>query len=262
MEELLTARQVQEILKVERITIYRMLSDGRLKGIKIGQQWRFQASEVSRLLAGEATLLVDKDAEIVSQRRTMQNELSRSRFPVHCIQIMQDLYAGLGKIGAVTVVPNGEPLTTPSQLCDFCGRIQATPAGRAACQHSWARNISKNPDSGWRTCHAGLRYYQSPIAEAGATVAFLISGPAYHSPPDLMEQEQRLRGLAEKYGLDERELLDSAQTIPVIWTDMLEDIENWPPQFAKAIEAMLEERAGLVSRLQKIAEISGQSIRF
>lgn len=260
MDELLTARQVQEILKVERITVYRMLSDGRLKGIKIGQQWRFQASEVNRLLAGEATLLFDQDAEAILPRPTIQNEPSRSRFPVHCIQIMQDLYAGLGKIGAVTVMPDGEPLTTPSQWCDFCGRMQATPAGRAACKNSWARNIKKNPDSGWRTCHAGLRYYQSPIAEAGAIVAFLISGPAYHSPPDPMEQEQRLRGLAEKYGMAARELLDAAYTVPVIWTGMLEDIENWPPQFAKAIEAMLEERADLVRRLQKIAEISEQAI--
>jgi excisionase family DNA binding protein len=39
----LTTRQVQNILQVDRITIYRMLQDGRLKGVKIGQQWRFPA---------------------------------------------------------------------------------------------------------------------------------------------------------------------------------------------------------------------------
>ena len=52
MEDLLTTREVQELLHVDRITVYRMLSDGRLKGVKIGQQWRFPAREVDRLLSG------------------------------------------------------------------------------------------------------------------------------------------------------------------------------------------------------------------
>ncbi len=54
MDDLLTTKQVQDILKVDRITVYRMLNDGRLKGVKIGQQWRFPAREVERLLSGEA----------------------------------------------------------------------------------------------------------------------------------------------------------------------------------------------------------------
>ncbi len=49
MEDLLTTREVQELLKVDRITIYRMLQDGRLHGMKIGQQWRFP-KRVERLL--------------------------------------------------------------------------------------------------------------------------------------------------------------------------------------------------------------------
>ena len=41
MDVLLTTREVLDMLKVDRITIYRMLQDGRIKGVKIGQQWRF-----------------------------------------------------------------------------------------------------------------------------------------------------------------------------------------------------------------------------
>ena len=40
MENYLTTKQVQDLFKVDRITIYRMLQDGRLKGVKIGNQWR------------------------------------------------------------------------------------------------------------------------------------------------------------------------------------------------------------------------------
>jgi excisionase family DNA binding protein len=41
VEDLLTARQLQDLLKVDRITIYRMLGDGRLTGFKVGGQCRF-----------------------------------------------------------------------------------------------------------------------------------------------------------------------------------------------------------------------------
>ena len=38
MPNLLTAKEVQELLSVDRTTIYRMLKDGRLKGVKVGNQ--------------------------------------------------------------------------------------------------------------------------------------------------------------------------------------------------------------------------------
>ena len=52
MNELLTTRQVQETLKVDRTTIYRMLKDGRLNGVKVGSQWRFPRLEIEAVLQG------------------------------------------------------------------------------------------------------------------------------------------------------------------------------------------------------------------
>lgn len=91
MEELLTTRQVQDLLKVDRITIYRMLQDGRLKGVKIGQQWRFPRSEVERLL-GRAT------PEPASQAMDLA-----TGFPTHCVQTIQDLYAEVSGLSAVVL---------------------------------------------------------------------------------------------------------------------------------------------------------------
>ncbi len=54
MNELLTTKQIQDLLQVDRITVYRMLNDGRLKGVKIGNQWRFPQSEIDRLTGEES----------------------------------------------------------------------------------------------------------------------------------------------------------------------------------------------------------------
>ena len=46
MDDLLTTRQLQDLLQVDRITIYRMLHDGRLRGFKVGGQWRFSRTAI------------------------------------------------------------------------------------------------------------------------------------------------------------------------------------------------------------------------
>ena len=91
MNDLLTTRQVQEILKVDRITVYRMLQDGRLKGVKIGQQWRFPQDTVDRL---------------TGQNNPMELVVEASPdpgFPVHCVQTIQDLFADISQISAVVI---------------------------------------------------------------------------------------------------------------------------------------------------------------
>ncbi|GAH57601.1 unnamed protein product, partial [marine sediment metagenome] len=49
MSELLTIKDVAEILKVSQGTIRRMLDRGELKGIRIGRLWRIAQSEIDRL---------------------------------------------------------------------------------------------------------------------------------------------------------------------------------------------------------------------
>jgi excisionase family DNA binding protein len=53
---LLTTKQLQELLSIDRTTVYRMLKDGRLTGIKVGTQWRFSRDEVDALLSGSSAI--------------------------------------------------------------------------------------------------------------------------------------------------------------------------------------------------------------
>ncbi len=48
---LLTVRQVQELLHIDRSTIYRMAADGRLPSIRVGRQLRFPASDIQTLVS-------------------------------------------------------------------------------------------------------------------------------------------------------------------------------------------------------------------
>ena len=49
-EEILTIREVADLLKLHPKTVNRLANTGRLPAYKIGRQWRFRKSEVLRLL--------------------------------------------------------------------------------------------------------------------------------------------------------------------------------------------------------------------
>ncbi len=151
MDELLTAKQVQEQLKVDRTTIYRMLDDGRLTGIKVGHQWRFSSQEVQTMLSGGRTMPSDSTA--------VRNQGPFTVLPLHCIQPVQNVFAEIANVGAVTTAPDGEPLTKISNSCRFCDLILSSESGRQACVASW-RELSAQSDTQPRftTCHAGLQY--------------------------------------------------------------------------------------------------------
>jgi len=51
MEELLTTKEVATTLRVSRLTVIRMIEDGRLIGVKISPtRWRIKKESVNKLL--------------------------------------------------------------------------------------------------------------------------------------------------------------------------------------------------------------------
>jgi excisionase family DNA binding protein len=245
MEDFLTARQVQDILKVDRITVYRMLNDGRLKGVKIGQQWRFSHREVARML--ESELPINESAQ--------QN--ADPGFPTHCVQTIQDLYSEVSQIGSIMVDQKGDPITQVSHACSFCQAILSSPSGREACQSSW-QAFARNSAGGGKyfTCHAGLQYIGSAVVDKGHPVGFFLTGQFYWQPPDPREENERIRRLATAHNLPLETFQQSAHDIPTIEPAQQALVETWPSAAARAVQSILNERTGFVERLQQIANLT------
>ncbi len=245
MDDLLTTRQVQDILKVDRITIYRMLQDGRLKGVKIGQQWRFTLRDVERFAGG--SLPVEEIA---------QAEADVS-FPTHCVQTIQDLFSDVSQISALVVDQQGRPLTQISQPGAFYQLILSSPAGREASQASW-QEFARHSGSGSKyfTCHAGLHYVAAPILDQNEQLGLFLAGWFYWQAPDPREEAERVRRLAGAYGLDAEALQQAAHSIPVIDPEQHARVEAWPFTAARAVQSILHERIEFMTRLQQIANLT------
>ncbi len=245
MDDLLTTKQVLELLKVDRITIYRMLQDGRLKGVKIGQQWRFPSREVERLLGREepAVQSVEQSAD--------------PTFPVHCVQTIQDLFSDVSQIAALVLNMRGELLTQISHPNAFYQLLVSSPTGQEAYQTTWHKFIQQS-GSGIKKFidFAGMGYVGAPVYDRGEQVGLFLSGQFYWQLPDAREEEERMRRLAVELGISLEALQRAARTIAVISPDQHTRLENWPGTAARAIQSILRERISYIERLQQIANLT------
>ena len=217
MDELLTVREVQGILKVDRITIYRMLNDGRLKGSKIGQQWRFLRSDVERWLGNEPP-----------SEEPLPQEPDPG-FPTHCVQTIQDLFSDVSQNSALIVDAEGEPLTRVTHPCSFCQLMLQNPTGEEACRATW-RTIARQASSSSKffTCHAGIQYIAAPVVDEGKPIGFFLTGQFHWQPPDVREDSERLRRLASSHNLPLEQLQQTAADVPVIDPGEHARVETWP----------------------------------
>ncbi|MFQ5434714.1 MAG: PocR ligand-binding domain-containing protein [Anaerolineae bacterium] len=244
MNELLTTRQVLNLLQVDRTTIYRMLKDGRLHGVKVGQQWRFPLAEVEALLSGAPT-------------ESSSPPLSRDVLPVHCLQSVQDVSAETVEVGAIITDTDGKPITEISNSCRFCNLILSTESGRDACIASWrwlAHQHEVHPR--FVTCHAGFQYARARIEIDGEPTAMFVAGQFFIALPDPAERNKQIQQLAQKHRLDAAELAEADRQPRVLDQARQAKISIWLEKLANTFAVISLERADMLNRLQRIAAIS------
>lgn len=246
MSDLLTTKELQDLLKLDRTTIYRMLSDGRLKGVKVGNQWRFPRESVQALLSATPV-----------PPPTGPPAVSHDILPISCIQPIQDVFAEIAQVSALTTAPDGQPLTSMSGACRFCTLIMDSPGGRDACIASWrALATQSDPRPRFTTCHAGLHYARARIEVNGSLQAMVVAGQFYAASPDLVEEERRVHALAERHAIDPGALRDAARAIPIVDERKEAQIGSWMEKIARTFEHFGRERSDMMSRLRRIADIS------
>ncbi len=245
MDNLLTAKQVQELLKIDRTTVYRMLKDGRLTGVKVGHQWRFSGQSIENLLDGQLGY-VEKGTPI-----------SVNILPLHCVQPIQDVFAEIAEVGSVLTDKNGQPLTKVSNSCDFCKLILGSEEGRRGCIESWqklAQPQGLSPE--FIPCHAGLKYTRAPIRVQGELIAILIAGQFHTHAPDPKDEVARIRKLAERYQINFNLLTQAADSTPMLDKRKKSQLARWLQQVARTFEQIGSERSDLMNRLKQISVMS------
>jgi len=128
--DLLSAERVEALLGVDKSTVYRMASDGRLPAIKVGRQWRFPAGPIHNLLEGAGIVPLGDGApgEKVPGLHNSGSIL---------IQPIVDLAADLLGVMMVATDMEGLPLTDVANPCPWFVARTDDPATLEHCIEDW-----------------------------------------------------------------------------------------------------------------------------
>lgn len=140
MTDLLTTKQVQALLHVDRTTIYRMVEGGQLPAIRVGKQWRFARIEVERWLqASRPHAPVTKSLPAVDTTAAGRADQDLSALlPLSCIQLIQDTFAELLGVMMVVTDMRGRPVTRISNPCGFfAALVEKNPRVVEECVRAW-----------------------------------------------------------------------------------------------------------------------------
>ncbi len=256
VEDLLTTKQLMEMLQLDRTTIYRMLNDGRLPGVRVGGQWRFSRRAIDAWLK-EQYLPGAAANKAAPEIDAEQRPIGLEALPLYCLSPIQEVFAATSETGAVTTDLNGNLLTPFSNTCRFCSLILESEQGRARCQASWKRLAGqKEKHPRLEKCHAGLTYARGRIVVQETFIAMFFVGQFVVDSAEELNAPSHISEIAHTCQVDEATLGQAARELRVLERGRAERLLGLLQMVADTFSHIGQERFELMSRLKQVAEIA------
>jgi excisionase family DNA binding protein len=254
MEDLLTTKQLMELLQIDRTTIYRMLNDGRLPALRVGGQWRFSRQTIDAWFKerNTATLAVPKLLAL-----PVSPSLDSEILPMSCLQPIQEVFAQTSDVGALTTDLDGKPIVPISNSCAFCDLVRSTEQGRSKCEASWRKLVhqtERRPHL--ERCHAGLTYARGRVVVQNNFVAMFFVGQFLVDGQKSFTTPTHLARVARACEVDEIRLAKAATQIQVVSDARAKRLLHLIQLMADTYSQLGEERLVLTNRLKQVAEIA------
>ncbi|KAA3664043.1 MAG: helix-turn-helix domain-containing protein [Chloroflexi bacterium] len=144
MSEMLTAKDIQDLLQVDRSTVYRMAEAGRIPAIKVGRQWRFPTPQIESWMQTQGTAV----SPPITHFQTTHPTDFASQLPVACVQLIQDTFADALGIMIIITDMDGKPITEFSNPCAFFTALSNVSELWDKCMVHWremAADLSLEP---------------------------------------------------------------------------------------------------------------------
>jgi excisionase family DNA binding protein len=245
---LLTTRQVQELFKVDRSTIYRMAEDGRLPAVKVGRQWRFPADRVELLLSSDGGGDVAASTAAPLDLHTV--------LPVETAEAVADLAADLFGVMAVVTDMKGTALSTVANPCGYFTAVYNSVYSPDRCSAGWRRlgeEIDLEPR--FLRSHLGFLCARSFIRAGEALAGMVIVGGV--APETWPPSDDEIAAVAEETGTNEAAIREHVNE--VYWID--KPHQDWIVRnlsgVSDLISHLIDERGRLIHKLEKIAALAG-----
>jgi excisionase family DNA binding protein len=258
MTEMLTAKEMQDLLQVDRSTIYRMAEAGQLPAVKVGKQWRFPGDLVESWLKNQTAPTPVANVGF----RSLPNSGSlnapgdfASMLPLDCVQLIQDAFAEALDVMLVVTDLDGQPITQVSNEIPLYRLLAQTENGHAMCQETW-RELGKLPalEPRFTPGFGGLLCARALVRMGNELKAMVIVfGVAPQNWPPAPEVTHEL---AQTLDVPAGELHTAFDTVFALTPDQQKTVLVTIQRIADILAHIGDERLALLGRLSDIARLS------
>jgi excisionase family DNA binding protein len=258
MTNLLTAKEMQTLLQVDRSTIYRMAEAGRLPAIKVGKQWRFPGALVENWLATQATNPTAA-APVTSAppaASAFNNDFA-SLLPVQCVQLIQDTFADALGVMLVIADIEGRPVTQVSHPCGLFNLINQNPGALQKCIDSWyqlGQAIELEPK--FTPSHLGLLCGRALVRVGLELKGMVIVGGI--APDNWPPPPNEVQAIAAEFGLSPEALTPHLNEVFYLGVAERARALLFIQRIADVMAHIVNERNTLMEKLTTIAKRSVQ----
>jgi excisionase family DNA binding protein len=258
MPDLLTTGQVQNLLHVDRTTIYRMIEDGRLPAIRVGKQWRFPKEDLDRWLQALGLPAPTDARPAAPGPATSPSAVAplSDILPLTCAQLIQDTFAEM--LGCTLVITDmqGQPVTQVSNPSGFfLAATQHTGGGWAACMRTWqqlAGSVALEPR--FVTSELGLLSARGLIRQGSELKGLVIAGCI--APEIWPPSSDQIAAMAQQLGAEPAYLEANCGAVFYLDKAQRERVLRFLQRIADVFSHMAEDRSIIYNRLQTIAGLT------
>lgn len=265
MERLLTTRDLQNLLQVDRITIYRMLDAGELPGIKVGGQWRFPEQAVNEWLQSiksrkngseGVSCTIPSFQEYFPEDGSVLPPRLTELVSTVCLQNVQDGFAEAVGVASLVIDLEGSPLTGISNVCKFCRLGRNSEEFRRRCSASWASlaNVQEEQPE-VHLCHAGIGYAVAPVQVHGTRLGLVVGGQFWSESPDEKSIHAHAEQLAAECHLSAPALAEAMESVPVFSQERVFLVTRLLATIADTLSEIGYQGYEVRRKLQQIADI-------
>ncbi len=254
MVDMLTAKDIQDLLHVDRSTVYRMAEAGNIPAMRVGRQWRFPADQVTQWLNSNATASIAAPAPAAG---TLPESPLNKLLPLECVQLMQDTFADLMDIMIVVTDMSGHPVTEVSKPCGPFKAISRLPNALEKCIADWAHfgEILELEPKLIRS-HLGLLGTRGLIRVGRELKGMVVIGGI--APENWPPTPEHLAEIAAEFGVTADAFNPYLDEVSYLSGDQLTAVLKMAQQFANILAHIITERRQMVGKLEAIAQIINQ----
>ncbi|MBX7213294.1 MAG: PocR ligand-binding domain-containing protein [Thermoflexales bacterium] len=265
MSELITTQDVQDLLKVDRTTIYRMIESGQLPAIRVGKQWRFRQPEIARWLTSHSAVAGEDAPHPLAEDAPQPQPVPpvgsgralslRELLPMTAAQHIQDGFADALGVTIVTTDMNGGPVTEISNACGYHLALMRNEDALDKCAVVW-RQLAASPsiEPRFYPNEMGLLCARGLIRVGSALEGMVIVGGI--APEPWPPQREKLSDIADLFGLEPQYVEGKTDAVFRLEANAQQRALRAAQRVADIFAHLAEERAAHARRLRQIASLT------